>query len=410
MRSVFGRSCRPVSAFRASRLLSVPSKGGGQKPVLRAVKKGAFDISKGGLSALAGAKPTPEKLASMAQTPGEPEAIDFSAHAQPVMQRFEGATAVDWEETRDLMLSRDTWWRHYISMWDKRLKDPDKTNGFVALTALLLQMYDVYLVNPYRRFQSSTPVLHASGDIRNKTLRAGWWQEAVKKVVLRNQVESVPHLKALAATLNKHDLTRFHVRNMSNTFCRLCTLRQPQSIDEFLRDADQIWGSYLYLQLELMGETREDAVIAASHLGKAMGCAFALQSLVHSRFTKCTLVPADLMAKHNTDLDRFITRQYTPGQVAVVEQMLSVMLSEMTLARDRAVPLGYMGGMQFRRMILHLPLCELEAYARVLLRNNYNITPESPLVEDAQESQLQFFRRQRVLIKKFTGRLLLGGA
>eukprot|EP01062_Namystynia_karyoxenos_P061357 TRINITY_DN5357_c0_g1_i1.p2 TRINITY_DN5357_c0_g1~~TRINITY_DN5357_c0_g1_i1.p2 ORF type:complete len:326 (+),score=129.05 TRINITY_DN5357_c0_g1_i1:477-1454(+) len=325
------------------------------------------------------------------------------------MSKFKGATEIDWEETVDFVLSRDTWWRYYVWTWDKRLKDAEKTRAWVSITAMLLQLVDLYLVNPNRRHIVSQQNLHACSNLHNKTLRSGWWQDAVKKLVFRNQVENVPHLATLASVLNTQPITRYHVRNMANTFCRLCTMTQPDTMDQLLRDADNIWGSWLYMQLEIMGQDKEAAVLSASHLGKAMGIAFALQSLQHARHTHCTMVPRALMNQHGVELEHWVQRKYTPGMAAVCESLMSVMVNEMMLARDSAVPLGWRGGLKHRQVVLQLPLSDLEAWMKLCVFHKFNLCPDAQ-EEVEMEQRYQFYRRGRLLWKRYTLRTYLGSA
>eukprot|EP01061_Rhynchopus_euleeides_P021041 TRINITY_DN3420_c0_g1_i3.p1 TRINITY_DN3420_c0_g1~~TRINITY_DN3420_c0_g1_i3.p1 ORF type:complete len:448 (+),score=98.12 TRINITY_DN3420_c0_g1_i3:91-1434(+) len=336
--------------------------------------KGSFSIEKGGLAAYNIDRP--ELLKAVEGSAGE--TIDFSEHAQDIFHEFLGATDVDWEEVFDLVINRDTYNRRYIRDWEKR--EPNLVRYFVALHSLLYIMEDIYLVNPHRRLYVVPQLIASSNRLEEKTAKAGWWQEAFRKMLVRNLVEEVPYLKCIATTANHvKKQTRYHMRNMVNTYLAACTKRiASKDMSEFLKQLESIWGSYFMLLLETLGvdfEEYPEAIEACSHMGKAYGMIFAIESICHAKVTNCVFLPQEVLTAANVDLQVHLNSQkYGENTKELIRALLLLMQSESNLAGEKARSLPY----HYKQLAFFRYRADCKAYSALWKKLDY--TP--PISQD----------------------------
>ena len=185
----------------------------------------------------------------------------------------------------------------------------------------------------------------SSNRLEEKTLKAGWWQEAFRKVFVRNIVEEVPYLKCIASTMNfMKGASRYHGRNLANTYLGMCTKRiAANSTTQFLQILEQVWGSYFLMLLELLGgnlEANPEWIQACSHMGRAYGLIFALHTLEHAPVTNCVLLPEDLMKASGVTLDDLHSKNFHAGTQTLVYELNHLMQEESMLCAiaGRTIP------------------------------------------------------------------------
>ncbi|KAJ9454506.1 hypothetical protein DIPPA_04638 [Diplonema papillatum] len=352
----------------------------------REFKKGAFDLSRGGLPALE-AKAQKEMVGSIE------EAIDFSKHEQPVFSKFRGANETDWEMLMDMLLDRDSYNRNFLRDWEKR--EPGKMRAFACIHVLPILMSDIYLANPHRRETAAPAVITASSRLEEKTLKAGWWQEAFRKLLFKGQVEEVPYLRCIAEAVTGKKLNRFHTRNLVNTYAKNCTRRVPLTTTEMVKDLDLIWGSYFYMIMEVLEvEMQPEFIEACSHMGKAYGLINVIRSLQEAPITHCVLAPQDMMKSTNCSLDDFISKKNTRGTAELIYRLLELMLQEANLATEKAKYLA----IHYKTLLFFRYMCEIRACMTHWHKFGYKL-PTTELDVRAHSVYWEKYRREAVIIK-----------
>ena len=245
-------------------------------------------------------------------------------------------------------------------------------------------------------------LIAASSRIEEKTLKAGWWQEAFSKIITKNQVEEVAYLKAIASTLIAHDNTsrenplRFSMRNLVNTYTRMCSYRVPATINDMMKNLEMVWGSYFLMLMDVRGlnyltEENADWIEACSHMGKAYGLITVLESLEHASVTNCVMVSADLMNASDCSLPDFYGGKATQGTTDLIRRLCQLLQQEMNLAAAKAksMPRRDRQLIFFRHMVCSVPPPPLPSPSRISPPTQLPSTPppHSPLHHHRHHTQ-----------------------
>ena len=145
-------------------------------------------------------------------------------------------------------------------------------------------------------------------------LRLQWWRDALDSVYAPSEHAAVQHpvVEELALAVGRHGLRRRWLEHAIDA--REANLEQPQpaSIADLERYGERTCSSMIYLALQcaqqdqaVQNPTSSDgeddaALLAATHVGQAMGLVTALRSLPHVLPRGLMPLPVDLM--HEADL------------------------------------------------------------------------------------------------------------
>mmetsp|Transcript_13134 Transcript_13134/g.21309 ORF Transcript_13134/g.21309 Transcript_13134/m.21309 type:complete len:344 (-) Transcript_13134:314-1345(-) len=131
-------------------------------------------------------------------------------------------------------------------------------------------------------------------------MRFQWWREGIDAIYSGSlgQFGGNPVIKATAAAVGKHELTRRWLDKLVDAREDDLFLYQPQSLEDMETYAEQTASSLMYLGLEMVGIREDSADHVASHVGKATGLASALNGLPYVFEAGQLRLPRDLMVKH----------------------------------------------------------------------------------------------------------------
>eukprot|EP01064_Diplonema_japonicum_P002940 TRINITY_DN11903_c0_g1_i2.p1 TRINITY_DN11903_c0_g1~~TRINITY_DN11903_c0_g1_i2.p1 ORF type:complete len:400 (+),score=84.02 TRINITY_DN11903_c0_g1_i2:38-1237(+) len=360
-------------------------------------KKGSFDMSQGGIRNVMATEEELERL----MEGSEKESINFEKHAQKVLSTFKSATQRDWEITMDLLLERDTYNKDFIAEWEKR--EPSKVRAFAALHTVLFIMADIYFVNPNRRHLATPAVIAASSRLEEKTLKAGWWQESFRKLLLQNQVEDVPYLRAIMDAVMNMKVNRFHIRNMVNSYTKICTVRYFKDTSEMLKVFQNIWGSYFLALSEVLEMPTDPRTIdACNHMGKAYALLTAIKSLMHAKVTRSVMVPIDLIEACNCDVEHFYVGKNTKGTRTVIYKLLELMLEEVNKCIENTNHMAR----HHCFLLLYRYNAEVEAWMKLCHHFKYDMLPQDEAQAYIIGLRWEHWRRREIIRRRIRFRSL----
>eukprot|EP01059_Diplonema_ambulator_P036323 TRINITY_DN9014_c1_g1_i1.p1 TRINITY_DN9014_c1_g1~~TRINITY_DN9014_c1_g1_i1.p1 ORF type:complete len:265 (+),score=56.75 TRINITY_DN9014_c1_g1_i1:435-1229(+) len=264
-------------------------------------------------------------------------------------------------------------------------------------------MQDVYFVNPNRRHLAAPAVIAASSRLEEKTLKAGWWQDAFRKMLLHNQVEEVPYLKAMMDAILNMGLNRFHLRNMVNAYTRACTMRCFKDTTEMLRTLQLVWGSYFIAISEILELPADPRTVdACNHMGKAFGLITCVHSLVQAKITRCVLAPLDMMENVNCDINDIYAGKNTRGTRNLIVHLLELMLEETNKAVENTRHISR----HHSFLLFYRYHAEIEAFMKLCHYFKYDMLPS----DDAQQYIIglrwEHWRRREIIRRRIRLRSL----
>ena len=150
-------------------------------------------------------------------------------------------------------------------------------------------------------------------------------------MLFKNEVENVPVLKCVAGAVTDNGLSKFHVRNIANTYLKLCQQNVSPNMTEMIRDLDLIYSGMYYTVLELLDlEVTSDHIDACSHIGKAYGIMEVIRAFEHAKDVKSVMVSRDIIEACDCDIGDFFTGKNTIGTRKVVTKLIEMMIGEMS--------------------------------------------------------------------------------
>jgi NADH dehydrogenase [ubiquinone] 1 alpha subcomplex assembly factor 6 len=152
-------------------------------------------------------------------------------------------------------------------------------------------------------------------------IRLQWWREAIDAIYRGLPLRKHEVVEPLAASIRRHDLTRYH-------FDRLIDAREadleeepPASLDALELYAEDTAARLVRLALEILDARDEAAGEAGRHVGIAWALTGLIRALpVHARLRRLSL-PADLIAETGLDVVGFLELKPSPALLQVVEKL-----------------------------------------------------------------------------------------
>eukprot|EP01060_Flectonema_neradi_P038717 TRINITY_DN8225_c0_g1_i1.p1 TRINITY_DN8225_c0_g1~~TRINITY_DN8225_c0_g1_i1.p1 ORF type:complete len:390 (+),score=32.90 TRINITY_DN8225_c0_g1_i1:49-1218(+) len=360
---------------------------GKQEPIKKEVVfgKGSFDLRKGGIHGMISRN-------TEAMEGSADESIPPPKNIQSITWAFEGASDEDWDTVYDRVMERD----HYLSkyMWEWEMREPGKARVYAALLCLRLTLADIYLVNPVRDYRGDAATNAARSELKLKISKAAWWQESIRRMLFKSEVENVAVLKCIAASVASEGLSKFHVRSMCNTYLKYCMEVCPTKSEDVVKDLDLIYGGFNYALLELIGaEIKPGHIDACSHIGKAYGFMEMLKGLPQAKHIKSIMVPRDILVACKCDIGDFLEGRNTPGTRAVVMKLVEMMVGEMNQGIVAARSLSR----HHRKILFYYPMGDLRGYIKYCTKLKFNILPRSEMESDYNHALYDFYRKGALL-------------
>jgi len=157
-----------------------------------------------------------------------------------------------------------------------------------------LRAFHIELRNVFESMSGGEPVAQA--------MRYQWWRDTIEGVY-DGETSPQPIVQVLDPLILEYDLTRVMFLRMISAW-ESNVDRQPTTLNELISFAENSHSSHLYLALECCGATDDASMHAASHVGKAAGITYALQTigLLLSK-QRNTLVPEELFEHNKTSAE-----------------------------------------------------------------------------------------------------------
>jgi NADH dehydrogenase [ubiquinone] 1 alpha subcomplex assembly factor 6 len=171
-------------------------------------------------------------------------------------------------------------------------------------------------------------------------IRLQWWRESIDAIYRGLPLRKHEVIEPLAASIRRHDLTRYHFDRLIDAREADIEEESPASLAALELYAEDTAARLVRLALEILDARDEAAGEAGRHLGIAWALTGLLRALpVHARLRRLSL-PADLIAESGLDVARFLELQPSPALSQIVEQLAERAREHITAARaeQAAIP------------------------------------------------------------------------
>jgi NADH dehydrogenase [ubiquinone] 1 alpha subcomplex assembly factor 6 len=224
-----------------------------------------------------------------------------------------------------------------------------------------------------RAFDVETSLIgdHAKGEML-VLMRCQWWRDAIN-AAFKGDAPEQPVLTALQEVMRHVSLTRYRLQRMIST--KEEDLLRKDPLPTLSRLENVVEGTSVQLsllQLESIGlnveaEENVDAILAATHIGKAAGLATLLRHTARHAQKQRTYLPLDVCQRYNVHPSDVLNPATTEGLRAAVQEVAAVAQEHLNAAKRLASKVPLMA------KALLLPSTAAGLYLKSLAASKYDV-------------------------------------